>query len=131
MEDLPTELGRTMRKWRNQRGFTSLRAGQEIGVSKSTWSDLENGKRLISMETAKGLSIATGISLDEISRQGGMPIRHSKNSIERLERASAAAEVIPGLGLLLDLFPELTPDEADMLLTLAETLVERRRRGPG
>lgn len=130
MDELPTELGRTMRKWRNEQedGWTMERAAAAIGVSKSTWSDLENGKRPISLETAKGLSLATNVSLDEIARQGDQPIRRSKNAQERLQRADAAAEVIPELGLLLELFPELTPDEADMLLSSAESLVGRHRK---
>lgn len=131
MKDLPTELGRMMRSWRlgQEDGWTVSEAAAAIGVSKSTWSDLENGKRPISLETAKGLSLATGVSLDEINRMGGNPIRQSRNSQERLQRADAAASVIPGLGLLMDLFPELLPVEVDMLLTSAESLI-RRRKGP-
>lgn len=132
MKELPTELGRMMRNWRmDLNGMTMEEAADKIGVSKSTWSDLENGKRPISLETAKGLSLATGVSLDEISRMDGKPMRHSRNPQERLQRADAAAEVIPELGLLLDLFPELFPDEADMLLSSAESLVARRRKERG
>lgn len=130
MKELPTELGRMMRKWRldQEDGWTQEQAASRIGVVKSTWSDLENGRRPISMETAKGLSLATGVSLDEINRMSGNPTRRSQNPQERLQRADAAAEVIPELGLLMDLFPELQPDEADMLLTSAESLIARRRR---
>lgn len=131
MKELPTELGRMMRTWRLNQGdgWTQQEAADCIHVAKSTWSDIENGNRPPSLETARGLSLATGVSLDEINRMSGHPTRRSQNPLERLQRADAAAEVIPELGLLMDLFPELQPDEADMLLTQAESLVKRRRRG--
>lgn len=131
MQDLPTELGRTMRKWRTEQegGWTMERAADFIDVAKSTWSALENGVRPISLETARALSVATGVSIDELVRQGGRTIRQSKNPPDRLLRAAAAAEVIPGLGDLMDMFPDLEPDDVDLLLSTAESLRTRRRRG--
>lgn len=128
MHKLPKELGQMMRKWRMDQGKTVDQAAEAISVSKSTWSDLENSKRPISIETAKGLSLATGVSLDEIARMSGQPMRRSSSSQERLQRADAAAAVIPGLGHLMDLFPELLPDEVDMLLSSAESLIRRRTK---
>ncbi len=132
MKALPTELGRMMRAWRlgQDGGWTTARAADYIGVSKSTWSDLENGKRAISLETAKALSRATGATLDEISQMSGSPIRHSSNHQERLQRADVAAQAIPGLSLLLGHFPDFHPDEVDLLLSMAESLI-RRHTEPG
>lgn len=127
-EDLPTELGKMMRAWRMNNNMTVTAAADHVHIAKSTWSDIENGNRPVSLETAKAISLALGVSLDDLTRAAGQPLRRSSNPQERVERALAASEVIPGLGQLLDLFPELLPDEVDMLLTSAESLVRRRRR---
>lgn len=127
-DDLPTELGKMMRRWRLENSLTVTAAADVVNIAKSTWSDLENGKRPVSLETAKALSLQLGITLDDLTRAADQPIRRSRNSQERIDRALAASEVIPGLGQLLDLFPELQPDEVDMLLSSAESLVRRRKR---
>lgn len=120
------DLGRFMREWRKGEGLTVQAAADEIGVSKSTWSNLEQAKRAASMETLIALSERTGRSVDSLAAMTGQEIRHSRTAQERARRTVVLTEKVPKAGLLLDLLPELTDREIDTLLSVGENLIRQR-----
>ncbi len=58
------DLGRRVRKFRMEAGWTQLRMAQAIGVSPSFEGHLERGTRKASLETIVAIANATGLSLD-------------------------------------------------------------------
>jgi transcriptional regulator with XRE-family HTH domain len=123
-----TELGQFMRKWRKEQNLTVQEAADSIGVSKSTWSEQEHGQRSISIETLMALSDQTGVPLDALSRMAGLDVRKSVPIEDRARRVAALAEAIPRIGAVLDLLPELSGGDIDAMVSLAESLVARRKR---
>lgn len=127
----PTELGRFMRKWREDRNLTVDQAADDIGVVKSTWSNLERGKRAASIETLMALSLKTEIPLEQLSRMAGLKVQLSSSIDDRARRVSALAAAIPQIGAVLDLLGELSGSEVDAMLTFGESLVARRNQRTG
>lgn len=123
-----TELSEFMRKWRTGQNLTVQEAADEIGVAKSTWSQLENGQRKISLETLMALSDKTTVPIDDLSRMAGLDVRTSISVDERARRVAALAEAIPQIGAVLDLLPELTGSQIDAMLSFAESLVTRQKK---
>lgn len=120
------ELGRFMREWRDGERLTVEQAAEEIGVSKSTWSNLERATRAASMETLIALSERTGRSVDSLAAMTGQEVRPSRTDEERARRAVVLSQKVPKARLLLDLLPELTDREIDTLLSVGENLLRQR-----
>lgn len=127
-DELSTELGRFMRRWRGKEGLTIQEAAERIGVVKSTWSMLERGVRQPETETLLALERATGTPMDELARMAGFSVRSSATAAERARRVAALAEGDPRLAILVDLLPELSPEQVDTLVSLVETMRDRNRQ---
>ena len=127
--ELPTELGRFMRRWRKDQEWTIDRAAQEIGVVKSTWSQLERGLRTPETETLLLMERKMGVTMDELARMAGIIVRVSQTVAERSRRVAALAEGDPRMGVLIDLLPELSPEQIDTLVSLVETMKAQKVQG--
>ena len=121
----PSEkLADFMRRWRNGRPVREI---QELtGISHSAWSKLENKATVPSFETLLLLSEATKLPIDDLAEMAEFKVHRSNSVEDRARRAAAMGEAIPDVGKLLDLLPELSPREADTLLSLAENLMRQR-----
>lgn len=127
--ELPTELGRFMRRWRKDQEWTVDRAAQEIGVVKSTWSQLERGLRTPETETLLLMERKMGVPMDELARMAGIIVRVSQTVAERSRRVAALAEGDPRMGVLIDLLPELSPEQIDTLVSIVETMKAQKAQG--
>lgn len=123
-----TELGRFMRRWREDNELTVEAAAEQVGIVKSTWSKLENGKQRPEAETLLLLERVTKMSFEELARMSGFQPRRSESREHRAQRVAAFAESMPSAGVLVDLLPNLSADQIDTLVTIAEDM---RRRNEG
>ncbi|WP_181444481.1 helix-turn-helix transcriptional regulator [Bacillus sp. 03113] len=55
-----------LRKHRKARGLTQAQLGDRIGKSKSQISDLERGRNIMRVDTAKVISIELGCDIDDL-----------------------------------------------------------------
>lgn len=125
------ELGAFLKKWREENGQITMQdAAERAGISKSTWSALENVTRGASMETLYGLQRATGMEYDDLARLAGHEVRRSASTDERARRIAAMGETMPRLGALLDLLPNLNAEQTDALVSIAETFNQTRQSRP-
>lgn len=120
-------LGTFMRRWRDAENLTQEEAGRRIGLTKGAWSKLERGLTSISIETLMALSQETGISSDELAVMANYPVRHSASVEDRSRRVAELAEAMPAIGAMIDLLAELSADDVDTLVSLGESLVQKRR----
>lgn len=121
-----TDLGLFMRQWRVDENLTVEEAADKAGFGKSVWTKIENGQKRVSLETLFAISILTGRTLDDLAVKLGWSIRRSHSSTERAHRIAALVEVEPQAAALVDLLPDLSPDQIDTMLTMGESL---RRKG--
>lgn len=119
-KELPTELGRRMRAWRKSEDLTVAEAAGRAHIVKSTWSNLERGVRQPETETLLLLEQAMGIPMDELARMAGFNVRASQNVGERARRVAALAEGDPRMQVLIGLLAELSPEQIDTLVSVAE-----------
>lgn len=118
-----TELGRFLRQWRADKNKTVEEAADLAGFStKSIWTKIENGQDKVSLETLYALSKVTGRTMDDLAIKLGMPIHRSRSSEERGQRVAAMADVEKNAAALIDLLPDLTPAQIDVMLSVAEGL---------
>ncbi len=122
-------LGAFLAKWRADNNYTVEEAGQRAGISKSTWSALENATRAASMTTLYGLQRATGMEYDDLARLAGHDVLRSASTDERARRIAAMAETLPRMDALLDLLPNLNAEQTDALISIAESF-NRTRQSP-
>lgn len=125
--DMQTDLTIFMERWREEHNLTVEAAAQAMGVVKSTWSNLENGKRKPDMETIFLLEDYTKVPFDELARMSRYPVRRSKSVEHRAQRVAGLAESMPSMNSLIDVLPDLKTHQVDTLLSLAEDM--RRRNG--
>jgi transcriptional regulator with XRE-family HTH domain len=57
-----TEIGKRIKELRRARGLDQLQASQIIGVSRSQWSNLENGKRNLNIQQIKTIADYFGVT---------------------------------------------------------------------
>lgn len=126
--DKPTPLGRFMYRWRLENELTVEAAAERIDVVKSTWSNLENGKRKPEAETLLLLERETKVPFAELAKMADYEVRQSVSAEHRAQRVAAIAEASPPMAALIDLLPGLKPDQVDTLVTLAEDM-HRRNAG--
>lgn len=119
-----------LRRWRNDRPVREI-AEEEPKLSHSVWSKLENMATTPSFETLLILSEKTGMPVDDLAVLAEFKVRRSNSVEDRTHRAAAVAEAIPKIGSLIDLLPEFSPKEADVLLSVAETLIQGRNEEQG
>lgn len=121
-----TELGRAMKLWRESERLNATQAADRIGVAKSTWTEVERGKRKASIDTLMALVPLLGRTLDELAAMDEQPIRLSPTQDVRNRRIDAMTNRNPRSGVLVDLLPELTEREVDTMLSVAENLIRQR-----
>lgn len=118
-----TDLGRFLRKWRTDKGLTVEEASAMAGFStKSIWTKIENGQKTIAIETLYALSRLTGQTMDDLAIKLGLAIRRSQSSEERGQRVAAMAEAEQNAAALIDLLPDLSPAQIDVMVSVAEGL---------
>ena len=66
MHPLAKKLGKRIRELREKRKITSERFADENGISKGYLCDIENGKRLPTLEMLDKIAQALGIPLREL-----------------------------------------------------------------
>lgn len=120
------DLGAFMRSWRDDNNLTSQAAGERAGVSKATWSALENATRTASAATLYGIERATGMAYDDLARLAGHAVKPSADTNERARRVAAMADAMPRMRALVDLLPRLKPEQVDTLVSLAETFTRQK-----
>jgi transcriptional regulator with XRE-family HTH domain len=121
-----TDLGRAMKRWREEKRLNQTQAAERIDVVKSTWSQIEKGERHASMDTLMALVPLLGRTLDELAAMDEQPIRLSHSQDDRNRRIAAMTERNSRSGALVDLLPELTDREIDTLLSVGENLIRQR-----
>lgn len=70
-----------------------------------------------------------GVTMDELARMAGIIVRVSQTVAERSRRVAALAEGDPRMGVLIDLLPELSPEQIDTLVSLVETMKAQKVQG--
>ncbi len=63
MKDLEKRLGKSIRKTRQKAGFTQAVLGQKCGMTQASISEIEDGKRKISLHNLNTLAEALEIKL--------------------------------------------------------------------
>lgn len=123
-----TDLGHFLRQWREDEGLTVEAAAERAGFStKSIWTKIENGQGKVSTETLHALSQVTGRTMDDLAIKLGFIIRRSRSSEERGQRVAAMAEGAENAAALIDLLPDLSPAQIDVMVSVAEGLRKDRR----
>lgn len=77
-----TEIGKRIKELRRARGLDQLQASQIIGVSRSQWSNLENGKRNLNIQQIKTIADYFGVTLSTLGVD-----TDAVETVEILERA--------------------------------------------
>lgn len=77
-----TEIGKRIKELRKARGLDQLQASQIIGVSRSQWSNLENGKRNLNIQQIKTVADYFGVTLSTLGVD-----TDAVETVEILERA--------------------------------------------
>lgn len=77
-----TEIGKRIKELRKARGLDQLQASQIIGVSRSQWSNLENGKRNLNIQQIKTIADYFGVTLSTLGVD-----TDAIETVEILERA--------------------------------------------
>lgn len=77
-----TEIGKRIKELRKARGLDQLQASQIIGVSRSQWSNLENGKRNLNIQQIKTIADYFGVTLSTLGVDS-----EAVETVEILERA--------------------------------------------
>jgi DNA-binding phage protein len=126
MREQPQEtLATFLRRWRGNRNISE--AARDAGfTTHSIWSKLEKGQEP-KLETLLKLSEHTGKTMAELATMAGMSVHKSMSDRDRSDRIAAMTHAIPKTGPLVDLLSELTPDEVDTLLTVAEGMIRGRK----
>ena len=57
---------KTLREWREERGYTQMRLAAEIGVMLATIGNIETGRHRPSLETARAIAGTLGVLIDQI-----------------------------------------------------------------
>lgn len=77
-----TEIGKRIKELRRARGLDQLQASQIIGVSRSQWSNLENGKRNLNIQQIKTIADYFNVTLSTLGVD-----TDAIETVEILERA--------------------------------------------
>lgn len=123
-----TELGRFLYQWRIDKNLTVEEAADQAGFTKSIWTKLENGQKMIGLETLFAISKLTGRTMDDLYAKLGKQVHYSKTSEDRGRRMAALAEVEPKAAALIDLLPDLSPGQIDTMLTVGESLHQKDQK---
>lgn len=59
-------MNNAMKEYRVKKNYTQLQVAEKLGIAVSTYNMIENGKRGVSLQLAKKLSIIFDASIDEI-----------------------------------------------------------------
>lgn len=122
------ELGSFLFQWRQRNTLSMREAAERIGVSSSTLSDLEKGKRRADIETLFGIAEAMDLPLQEIAAKAGYESKRSRNAHDRAERMTSVIDAMPQMGAIADALPTFSPDELDTVLTVIELVISRRQK---
>ena len=109
------QAGDRIRAIRGQQNWTQEKLAEAAGISKSFLSDIENGKRNISSESALKIADALGISLDYLIR----------GETGERERQRQPVRIPPELSQLAEEL-DLSYSETLTLLDAHEAVVARR-----
>lgn len=105
-------LGNTVRRWREERGWTQVDLAKRSGVSQNHVSAIETGKLANPRaDTSEKLARAFGVTIDELYQDTRNERKEAEAPEERMARA----------------FAELSPEEQENVLFLVERI--RRSRG--
>lgn len=77
-----TEIGKRIKELRKARGLDQLQASKIIDVSRSQWSNLENGKRNLNIQQIKTIADYFGVTLSTLGVDS-----EAIETVELLERA--------------------------------------------
>lgn len=77
-----TEIGKRIKELRKARGLDQLQASKIIDVSRSQWSNLENGKRNLNIQQIKTIADYFGVTLSTLGVDS-----EAVETVEILERA--------------------------------------------
>lgn len=59
-------MNNAMKEYRIKNNYTQLQVAKKLGIAVSTYNMIENGKRGVSLQLAKKVSILFNASIDEI-----------------------------------------------------------------
>jgi len=65
-DDILSRLGRKLRELRLDRGFNQVEFAKHVGIDRSYLSDVERGRKSISVPMAEVIAIGLGIDLSEL-----------------------------------------------------------------
>lgn len=122
-----SDIGTIMKDWRQYNNLTVEAAAEKVDVSKSTWSDLESGKRQPNIETLIALSDALNIPLRELAQQAGYNVRLSETPTDRQRRIAELVASNPRLSVAMDKLLAFPVSELDTVLTIIEALHQKRQ----
>jgi len=107
-------IGKTIRKIREQKGFTQLQIADLIHMHRSNYSKVESGLREPSIDALNKIAKHFGITLDElVNWKGKLPVE------EKLEDKTAMEQ--------LRLLSELDPEDKAMVYRLIDSIVTKKK----
>jgi len=116
-------IGKVIRERRELRGWTQEQLAHESGLPQSYISNLERGARRGSIEAFQAIARALHIPLAEIfqvTTQQGTEISVPQDPSPDIPD--------PLVGEILDIWPDLTPEDRDAVLAMHHALLTRYRR---
>lgn len=66
MENINTRFGKRVRKLRNQKKISQEKFANEIGIDRTYMTDIENGKRNVSLAIIEKIAKGFGVSVSEL-----------------------------------------------------------------
>lgn len=113
LSDIKKILGSRIRNLRNERGWSQEEFAHRANLSQSYFGALERGEKSASIETLEKISLAFGISFEEL-------FRYIQPSSENAHNTT--------LSLLMDKLNSLSIDEQKTMLNLLDALFELMKR---
>lgn len=110
------KIGERIRNFRQKKKFTLRELSQATGLSISFLSDIENGRRLPSLENLSKIAKALDVSISYLIEKDKDSNISQEISNDNEIRAIARA------------FKELTPDKRELLLKLAISMAEEAKK---
>ena len=115
-----------LRELRKQRGLTMKELGEKIGVSESTISLYETGRRSPSYEILLKIAEYFGVSVDYLLRGGEEKEKPaSQEDDELIKNDPLAGQLFAAYGEVKN---ELTQDDIDDIKMFMEMIVARKRK---
>lgn len=67
-QDIQSRMGRRLRQLRAERHWTQMRMAGDLGLDRSFLSDVERGRKAMSLRTMETLALGLKISISELVR---------------------------------------------------------------